>query len=358
MSITPSTSTSTPPSTSTSTPPSTSKPKTTHPQKIYHLITDVLKGFLMGVCDVIPGISGGTIAFITGIYERLLDALNAINAWTIREFLKGDRSVVWHRIDGWFLVRVLSGILLAILSVAHIIQHLLTTAPIAIWWFFWWLIALSSLMLIVWEYTTIRKSGKNFPRSLWVWMMIWGMLWWWVSLLPMMNAWSGLISYYIAGAIAICAMILPGISGSYILVILGKYSDVLGALTSTIDHLNQRITIPALHTLRSDTMSIIVVFILWTITGLLLFSKLLHWIKVRYHSILVMLMTWFMIGTLGKIRPRQTVVSTYVDRHGEVQTLQTALSLPTNTGDALLGGGMMLIGMALISMIWRLSRTK
>jgi len=345
--------------------------------------TDFFKWFLMGVCDVIPGISWWTIAFITGIYDRLLDALNAINTNTLRLFLQGQWARVWTTIDGWFLVRVLSGIVIAIISVAALIQHLLVSAPIALWGFFWWLIAMSSIMLIVGEYKTMRLSGRPIPWHVWLWMILGWIIGRWVSRLPMMQSWSGLVTYFLSGALAICAMILPGISGSYILVILGKYKDILTALTNTIDHISTVIsswisgwsqtilwqTILS-QTILSQTilsqpaalwipdMTIIAVFILWTITWLLLFSKLLHWIKVRYHTVLVMLMTWFMVWSLGKIRPRQTVVSTYVDRHGDVQTLQTSLSLPATSADALRWTGMILVGIGIIGLVWWKSRSK
>ena len=313
---------------------------------------DSAKWFLMGVCDVIPGISGGTIAFITGIYERLIDALHGFNMVALRHLLAGRLGDARTTIDGWFLVRLFGGILVAIVSVAHLVQHLLETAPIAVWGFFWWLIAMSSVMLLSREIAAVRRRGERLHRSTWWWMAVGIAIGRWVTLLPLMQASGDLWWFFASGMIAISAMILPGISGSYILVILGTYVDILAALTDTISHLQAVVRSMDWAALWSPSMSIIAVFMGGAVIGLLAFAKLLHRIKQHYHTTLVVLMTWFMIGALGKVRPRQTVVSTYVDRHGDIQTLQTALSRPASSGDALRWAGMMLVGMILIGVVW------
>ncbi len=244
----------------------------------------------MGAADVVPGVSGGTIAFITGIYEELLDSISAINPSLIKTFKKDGFKGVWKAINGNFLVILLSGIALSIFSLARVITYLLHHNPILLWSFFFGLIVASiwyvGKQIDSWNVTSVFSmiAGATFVI--------------WLSITPPLDPNASYLFLFFAGAIASCAMILPGISGSFILLLLGAYSTVMTGLSD-----------------RNYTL--IAVVVLGAITGLLTFSKLLNYILKNYKNQLISVLTGFLVGSLWKIWPWKEDPLVYIKKIGK-----------------------------------------
>jgi len=266
-----------------------------------------LKGLAMGSADVIPGVSGGTIAFITGIYDRLLGAISQVDLQLFKLIFAGKLKSAAKKIDLNFLLALFGGILTAVISLAKLITYLLENHEVALWSFFFGLIVASSYIII----TKIKKW--NILNV--VLLVIGTLVAYWLTSMRQGAFPDGLGGIFLSGFIAIIAMILPGISGSYILVMMGMYEKILGALTASIG---------------GDFQSIIqiLVFILGCILGLLAFSRLLQWLLLHYHDPVVAVLTGFMIGSLNKVWPWKNTLETYLDRHGEVKPLIQENILP------------------------------
>ena len=250
--------------------------------KDYFILT--LKGIAMGAADVVPGVSGGTIAFISGIYEELLETINSFNFGLIQVFKEGGIKKVWKAINGNFLVSLLFGISISILSLAKSITWLLDHKPILIWSFFFGLVLASILFvgkqLINWNYKVIIALlvGSIFAYFITI-------------LRPMISENTSYIFFFLAGALAICAMILPGISGAFILVLLGAYRPILQAL-------------------HEINIQLIFVFVSGIIVGILSFSRLLKWLFDHYKNLTLAVLTGFLVGSLNKIWPWKLIVET------------------------------------------------
>lgn len=187
--------------------------------KSSRLVGVFFKGMAMGAADVVPGVSGGTIAFITGIYEELINTLQSINPKTALILFKDGPVAFWQAINGTFILTLLAGIITSFVSLAHVISYLLASYPIVLWSFFFGLVAASSLL--------IGKSiNKRCATSLFFLLLGMGLALWVTMATPQQVSPDNLTIFF-AGSIAICAMILPGISGSFILVLLGLYAFIL-----------------------------------------------------------------------------------------------------------------------------------
>ena len=253
-----------------------------------------LKGCAMGMADVVPGVSGGTIAFISGIYEELLDSIRSVNATALKLLLKLRLGEFWRHINGSFLLPVLLGIAIAIFSLARLMTYLLTYHPIAIWSFFFGLIIASALLVA-------RQIGRWDWRSLLAFVAGAAAAWWITVATPAEtpNDWWFVM---LSGAIAICAMILPGISGAFILLLLGKYQYIMQAVGD--------LNIP-----------VIVIFVVGAVAGIISFSHLLSWLLKHWHDVTVAVLMGFMAGSLNKVWPWKEVVETYTDSHGKIMPL-------------------------------------
>ena len=249
----------------------------------------LLKGIAMGAADVVPGVSGGTIAFISGIYEELIDTINQFNISAIKTLRKEGLAAAWKQVNGNFLVAVIGGILISVLSLAHLITWLLQNEPIAIWSFFFGLV-LASIWLV-------GKQVKKWMTNRWVAFVIGAAIAWWITTLPGTTDPGSLWYIFISGMIAICAMILPGISGSFILVLMGSYATVLGAL-------------------HDQNILLILVFVCGAALGLLIFAKALRWMFSNYHDVTVALLTGFLLGSLNKLWPWKQVITTFIKNPG------------------------------------------
>jgi putative membrane protein len=241
----------------------------------------------MGAADVVPGVSGGTIAFITGIYEELVNSIRGINLDAARFFFTGRWGLFWKQINGNFLLAVFAGIAISVASLARVLEYLLEHHPVLIWSFFFGLVLASS-------YIVARKISKwNYPKILSLLGGI-GIAFYITSVTPTTTT-SASWFVILSGGLASCAMILPGISGSFILLLLGKYSFALHAV-------NQRIIIDLL------------LLGIGAAGGIILFSNLLSWLLKKHHDITIALLVGFMIGSLNKIWPwKETLKSMTIE---------------------------------------------
>lgn len=292
-----------------------------------------LKGVAMGASDVVPGVSGGTIAFITGIYERLLCAIKSVNLTNLKLLFTGHFKQFWKNLDGNFLVCLFAGIATSFLSLAKVITYLIEHQPVLIWSFFFGLIIASTIFVardVKWNWKTILffllftvlsfyiTSPENVPIKTHE-----GVAYWYI---------------FLCGVIAICAMILPGISGSFILVLLGEYTYILQALLD--------VNIP-----------VILTFILGAVIGIVSFSNLLTWLFKHYEMLTLAALTGFMFGSLNKIWPWKRTLETYIDRHGVAQPLAQENILPANIdGEFFYAIGLIVLGVVLMFAIELLSK--
>ena len=247
-------------------------------------ILTAVKGACMGAADVIPGVSGGTIAFIMGIYDKFVASLAAINAEAVKLFFTGKFKEFWRHINGGFLLSLVVGIGVSVISLATVMQTLLSDFPIQTWAFFFGLIVASSIFILR------GISGWGLREILF---LIGGILLGvTICTLSPTQTPDALWFIFLSGAIAICAMILPGISGSFILLILGKYQYILGAVSDLVAGQNV-----------VGNLLIIGVFAIGAVVGILGFSKFLHWILSRWHKQTLIILAGFIIGSLVKIWP-------------------------------------------------------
>jgi len=290
----------------------------------------------MWACDVIPWVSWGTIAFITWIYDELIDALNAFNFKTLKLFFTGKRKLFRKEIHGTFLLLVFGGIFVAILTLAKAIDFLLINYPEFIRAFFFGLILASAFLL---KNSIKKKFSNRYILRLSMWLA----LWYWVSALPIISTWTWLGPTFFAWVIAIIAMILPGISGSYILVVLWQYQNILWKLVDIIEG-------------KRESILPILLFMAWAALWLLLFSKVLHYIKTRRHDQLILFLVWLMIGSLNKVRPRKETLETFVDRHGEIQPLVQQNILPDSTEKAIRWLALILLGFMFVFWVEKIAK--
>jgi len=282
----------------------------------------LFKGIAMGAADVVPGVSGGTIAFISGIYEELLSSIKNINVENLKILLKGDIAAFWTKINGWFLLVLCGGIGISVVSLAKIITHLLAAYPQLIWGFFFGLIIASILF--------IGKSITKFNAQSIISMVIGTGVAYWITVLEPSQLDTPIWFVFVAGSIAICAMILPGISGSFILLLMGMYSYIL----TSIKDLN---------------ILVLGVFAAGCVTGLLGFSRVLSWLLSKYNDIALAVLTGFMIGSLNKVWPWKITTKYRTNSHGdEVPFLQENIYPMDYEGDSQL---IMVIGLSIVGFL-------
>ena len=270
-------------------------------RKLKDYLLIAVKGACMGGADVIPGVSGGTIAFITGIYDEFVGSIASINMEAVRLLLRGRFKEFWKHINGWFLMSLIAGIGISVLSLAGLMQYLLKSHPIQTWAFFFGLIVASSIFILRgingWKLrevlfvlggaalgvTVCTLSPTQTPDALWF--------------------------IFLSGAIAICAMILPGISGSFILLILGKYEYMMGCISGLFsgDFLSNAL--------------ILCIFLGGAVVGILGFSKFLHWLLARWNKETLIVLAGFIIGSLVKVWPWSNGEAIVCSQFPELATL-------------------------------------
>jgi putative membrane protein len=266
------------------------------PMKKYFLL--YAKGIAMGAADVVPGVSGGTIAFISGIYDELLRSISSVPA-ALGLLLRGRIAEAWKTANATFLLVLLLGIATSVLSLARLITYLLAEQPIPVWSFFFGLILVSTHLVVreiqSWSWTRVVSLilGAAFA--------------YWITVASPLQWGHDPLSLFLAGAIAICAMILPGVSGSFLLVLMGLYSFVMTAV-------------------KGLDITVLVIFASGCLVGIVSFAGLLRWLLARWRDLALAFLTGLMLGSLNKVWPWKETLSWRADSHGQqVPVLQANL---------------------------------
>lgn len=265
------------------------------------------KGLAMGAADAVPGVSGGTIAFISGIYEELVSTISNINLALFKTLFSKGFGAFWKQANGNFIVALLSGIIISYVSFMKIAKYLLENEPVLIWSFFFGLIIASIYF--------VGKQVTQWSLPVIIAFIIGTGLAFYITMLPVLSTNENSAFLFFAGAIAICAMILPGISGSFILIILGAYKTLSDAI----------------HDIDLTKIS---PFVAGAIVGLLSFSHVLKWLFKNYHNITLALLTGFILGSLNKVWPWKETLTWHTDSKGiRSPLLQESVSPLSFQGD-------------------------
>ena len=239
-------------------------------------VTLALKGMAMGAADVVPGVSGGTIAFIVGIYDELINSIKSINAHSLKLLFTGKIPSFWKAINGNFLFSILLGIGISVFSLAELITWLLVTHPIMVWAFFFGLVLASTWF--------VSKDIKEWNVKTVASFIVGAAVAYYITVATPTETPSNLLFIFLCGVIAICAMILPGVSGSFILVLLGKYFYIMDAV-------------------KGLKFEVLLVFAAGALIGITSFSRVLSFALVRFRNSTLALLTGFMLGSLNKVWP-------------------------------------------------------
>ena len=296
------------------------------------------------MADVVPGVSGGTIAFITGIYEELIESIGKFDGKAVKMLFKEGPMALFRHVNGSFLLALGLGIATSIVGLARLITHLLDTYPVQLWSFFFGLILASAVYIG----THVKWSGVREYIAL----ILGVIVAYFISVATPSGGDVGLIYVFFSASIAICAMILPGISGSFILLLLGSYATVFGAIGHFTDD-------PATHA------PVIAAFGAGAVIGLLSFAKLLNYLFSNYRPITMAVLTGFMLGSLAKVWPWKETITTRINSKGkEVPLLQDNIS-PLNyaeingaTPDILIPVLLALLGIVVVYLLSRVDSKK
>lgn len=289
----------------------------------------------MGAADIVPGVSGGSIALITGIYQRLLDSINSINGENLSLLLKLEFKKFFKAVNGSFLLSLLLGIMTSVFTLSKLITYLMDEHPIPLWSFFCGLILVSAFIIL--------KEIKRWHLGVVVALILGIIIAWWVTSLPPTSSPDAIWFTFVAGAIAICAMILPGISGSFLLLILGKYEMILQAVS------------------EKDIVTL-GVFASGCIVGILSFSRLISFLLRKFYATTIGLLSGFMLGSINKLWPWKIVTQYRTSSSGEQKPFLTENLWPSdylqkvgeepNLGLAIagfLGGILLVVGIDLLA---------
>ncbi|WP_370476826.1 DUF368 domain-containing protein [Tamlana flava] len=293
-----------------------------------------IKGLAMGAADAVPGVSGGTIAFISGIYEELITTISKVNASLFKTLFKEGIKPFWKQLNGNFIVALLLGIVISFVSFMRLAKYLLEDHPILIWSFFFGLIIASiyfvGKQITKWNLATIISLLAGAAIAFYI------------SKLPTMATNDNPWFLFFAGAIAICAMILPGISGSFILIILGAYQTLSNAI----------------HDLDIKKL---LIFIIGAVIGLVSFSHVLKWLFKHFHNITLAVLTGFIFGSLNRVWPWKNTLTWHTNSKGiKTPLLQESISPFAFEGNnqLLFGTALMVLGFLTIFILERLGSKK
>ena len=303
---------------------------------VSHFIT-YLKGVAMGAADVVPGVSGGTIAFITGIYEELISTIHKLDFGLFKYWKTEGFKAMWKHYNLSFLLVLFLGIATSIASLSKLITHLLETQPILVWAFFFGLIVASIVF--------IGKQIKKWDWKIIAAVIIGAVTSYFITIAEPIGAQDSYWFIALAGFIAIIAMILPGLSGAFILLLLGAYEPVIGAVTGVIDG------ITGSADLMWDSALRLGIFAIGAIAGLKAFSGILNWMFNNYKFITLAVLTGFMVGALNKVWPWKEVISTRINSKGvEVPFMENSILPAHFEGDPQIAGAAVaaVLGCALI----------
>ena len=259
------------------------------------------KGIAMGAADIVPGVSGGTIALITGIYEELIDSIKNINLRLFKTLFTDGFKSFWKDLNGKFLLTLASGIFISILLLAQFISYLLVNHEFKIWGFFFGLILSSGLFLY--------RQVNTLSSSSFIYLSFGFLLSSIISLTGTTSTPDNYFFVFFTGSIAICAMILPGISGSFILLLLSKYEYIINAI-------------------KDLKVDVLIVFSIGCIFGLLVFSRFLSYLFTNYKNTVLSVLSGFLFGSLLKVWPFRRVIETRINSEGVVESFITRPTLP------------------------------
>ena len=259
------------------------------------------KGMAMGAADIVPGVSGGSIALITGIYQQLLDSINSFTGVNLKLLLKLEVKKFYRAVNGTFLLSLLLGILTSIFSLSRVITYLMDEHPIPLWSFFCGLILISAFVIL--------REIKRWHLGVIVALVIGTVGAYFITELPPTSTPEAAWFTFVSGAIAICAMILPGISGSFLLLILGKYEMILKAVGDR------------------DVVTL-ALFASGCIVGILAFSRVISWFLKKYYAITIGLLSGFMLGSMNKLWPWKVVTAFRTSSSGEEKPFLTSNLFP------------------------------
>ncbi|MEH6575831.1 MAG: DUF368 domain-containing protein [Amphritea sp.] len=259
------------------------------------------KGMLMGAADVVPGVSGGTIAFITGIYEELIATIKGFDLTSVRMLFKEGPVACWRHVNGSFLLVLLAGMVFSIAFIAGGVLFLLANYPVLIWAFFFGLIIASCWL--------VMSHVEIWSTPVLVAFIVGSVVAFVITSIAPAAVEPTNVMILVAGSVAICAMILPGISGSFILLLMGMYAPILAAV-------------------KGADLQIIGLFVLGCIIGITCFSRVLSWMFAHYKVLTLALLAGFMMGSLNKVWPWKYTVAYSINRHGGQVPLQQDNVLP------------------------------
>lgn len=302
-------------------------------RKFPHYLLVTLKGLAMGAADVVPGVSGGTIAFISGIYEELISTINQVNIALFKEWKNNGFAAFWKKLNGNFILALLIGIGISVFSLARFISWLLIHEPVLLWSFFFGLVVAS----IIYVGRAIEKWNAAAVGVL----VLGAALAYYITTLPPIENTASLTFLFFSGALAICAMILPGISGAFILVLLGSYKTVLDAV-------------------HERNFQILLTVALGAVFGLLSFARLLKWMFNNYKNMTLALLTGFILGSLNKIWPWKEVLETRIYGDTIIPVKEQSISPFQYEGDPkiLLAILLAVIGFSLIFILEKIASKK
>ncbi len=318
------------------------------PRTLKDYVVISLKGIGMGAADVVPGVSGGTIAFISGIYEELIESIDKIDAGVFKIWKRDGFKAAWTSINGSFLLALFCGIAISILSLAKLIKWLLHNEPILLWSFFFGLVLASILY--------VGKQIEGWSLKVIIAIIASTVLSNFITLAEPFASPDSPFYLLFCGFIAIIAMILPGVSGAFILLILGAYETAINTVNNLIEGLTK-----GNFDLLKDALLKFALLGIGAIIGIKVFSKILNWMFKHQKNLTLAILTGFMIGSLNKIWPWKETLKTRINSEGmEVAVLEKSILPSSYIGDSklLLAIGFVFIGFATILFLERLGNKK
>ena len=301
------------------------------PVKYSEHVTLFLKGVFMGTADIVPGVSGGTVAFISGIYYALLSAISSLNWKTFLQALRFRGKEALSELHLRFLVTLASGIALAVISSAHLMHYLLTQHSIQTWSLFFGLITASIIVIS----HSIKNRISSFPTLILGTLLAYGI----TSIIPLHTPEEPWFIFF-CGVVAICAMILPGLSGSFILLVLGKYAFITAALRNPF---------------MLENTQILMIFLAGCVTGILGFSRILRYGLMRWHDFTIAFLTGLMIGAMRKVWPWKVTLESQIIR-GKEHVIREENVWPMLDSELVIALILMFAGFALVLVLEKFSK--
>ena len=295
-------------------------------RNIFSLVVLFLKGLCIGLVELVPGVSGGTIAFVSGVYEELLSAIKSLNLSSCKLLFSGRWKALWQAIHGTFLLFLVGGMAVSVFSLSEYIPKLIHSYPIAIWAFFMGLILASAVYIlkdVQWNKQVLRNS---------LLILVGLAVGFAICRLTPMETPTAYWFIFLSGAIAICALLLPGVSGSFMLLLLGKYAFILDAVANL-------------------KIWILLAFASGAIVGMLSFSRLLSWLLRKHYTVTVCILAGCMVGALEKIWPWKESISDVMQRNVLPLQYEQLSGNPSQWGTALLAMGLGISIMAVVTLI-------